>query len=269
MTIMETITLRNGVKIPVVGFGTYQIPASKTERCVIDALKIGYRHIDTARDYGNEKEVGKAIQQSGILRSEIFLTTKIYGAYSYKEACRFIDEALEKLQTDYIDLMLFHWPSGNITETYRALEEYYHKGRLHAIGLSNFFGDNFQLIKRSCMEMPAINQVEAHVFHQRQAFKTEMDQYGIKLEAWSPLACGKNKIFTNKTLVEIADAHHKTTAQIALRFLMQKGIIVIPKSAHVERMKENLSITDFELSRNEIHNIEMLDKDQSLFGWYE
>lgn len=266
---MELIRLNNGTKIPSVGFGVYQIPKKETEQCVLNALMIGYRHIDTARDYGNEREVGSAILKSGIPRNKIFLTTKIAGAYSYQKACQSIDEALEKLQTDYIDLLLFHWPSGNINETYRAMEDYYKQGKLKAIGVSNFFGDNFNKIIQKCTVIPMINQVEAHIFHQRKELQKEMEQYSILLEAWSPLACGKNNIFHNTTLERIAQVHHKSIAQVALKFLNQKGIIIIPKSIHIERMKENLDILNFRLSDNEMKEIELLDKNQSLFGWYE
>ena len=215
---MEYIQLNNGIKMPSIGFGVYQIPLLMTKQCVLDALAIGYRHIDTARNYGNEREVGEALIDSGISRAEIFLTTKIYGADSYRQACQYIDEALNKLQTKYIDLMLFHWPSGNITETYRALEDYYKAG---------------------------------------------------KLEAWSPLACGKNNIFGNLILEKIAKSHRKSTAQVALRFLNQKGIAIIPKSIHKDRIKENWEIFDFELTNDEMKEIELLDCDCSLFSWYE
>lgn len=266
---MECILLNNGKKIPSFGFGVYQIPIRQTEQSVLEALMIGYRHIDTARDYGNEREVGNAVLKSGIARDEIFLTTKISGSHSYKGACQSIDEALKKLQTDYIDLLLFHWPSGNISETYRAMEDYYKQGKLKAIGLSNFFGDNFDLVIKMCTVPPTINQVEAHVFHQRKELQKEMEKFNIKLEAWSPLACGKNNIFHNTTLEKIAQTHHRTIAQVALKFLNQKGIIIIPKSTHIERMKENLDILNFRLLDNEMKEIELLDKEQSLFGWYE
>lgn len=266
---MEYIQLNNGIKIPSIGFGVYQIPLLMTKQCVLDALAIGYRHIDTARNYGNEREVGEALIDSGISRAEIFLTTKIYGADSYRQACQYIDEALNKLQTKYIDLMLFHWPSGNITETYRAMEDYYKAGKLKAIGLSNFFIHDFNTVISSCTIIPMVNQVEAHIFHQRKVFQKDMNQYGIKLEAWSPLACGKNNIFGNLILEKIAKSHRKSTAQVALRFLNQKGIAIIPKSIHKDRIKENWEIFDFELTNDEMKEIELLDCDCSLFSWYE
>ena len=168
---MEYIQLNNGIKMPSIGFGVYQIPLLMTKQCVLDALAIGYRHIDTARNYGNEREVGEALIDSGISRAEIFLTTKIYGADSYRQACQYIDEALNKLQTKYIDLMLFHWPSGNITETYRAMEDYYKAGKLKAIGLSNFFIHDFNTVISSCTIIPMVNQVEAHIFIKEKFFK--------------------------------------------------------------------------------------------------
>ena len=244
---MEYIQLNNGIKMPSIGFGVYQIPLLMTKQCVLDALAIGYRHIDTARNYGNEREVGEALIDSGISRAEIFLTTKIYGADSYRQACQYIDEALNKLQTKYIDLMLFHWPSGNITETYRAMEDYYKAGKLKAIGLSNFFIHDFNTVISSCTIIPMVNQVEA----------------------WSPLACGKNNIFGNLILEKIAKSHRKSTAQVALRFLNQKGIAIIPKSIHKDRIKENWEIFDFELTNDEMKEIELLDCDCSLFSWYE
>ncbi|WP_238902470.1 aldo/keto reductase [Clostridium sp. YIM B02506] len=265
---MEYEILNNGIKIPRIGFGVYQVSSNIAERCVIDALSSGYRHIDTARNYDNEREVGNAIKKCGITREEIFLTTKIYGAYSYREACGYIDEALNKLQTDYIDLLLFHWPSGNIVETYRAMEDYYKAGKLKAIGLSNFYGKDFKKIISNCEITPMVNQVEAHVFMQQKHFKEEMDKYNIRLEAWSPLACGKNNIFNNKILKIIADNHNKSVAQVALRFLYQKDILIIPKTVNIQRMKENLDILDFELSHNEVKEIEKLDTEKSLFGWY-
>lgn len=266
---MKDVTLNNGVVMPSVGFGVYQIPSRQTKNCVLDALKVGYRHIDTARNYGNEQEVGQAIKASGLKREEIFLTTKIYGAYSYLEACQYIDDALKKLQVDYLDLLLFHWPSGNLIETYRAMEDYYKQGKIKALGLSNFFGSDFKSIINNCRIMPAVNQVEAHVFHQRKAMLQEMKQYGICLEAWSPLACGKHNIFNQPVLKTIATTHQKSIAQIALKFLNQKGIVVIPKSTHLNRIKENVDIFDFKLTDEEIKAIEKLDLNRSLFGWYE
>lgn len=265
---MEYAILNNGVKMPMLGYGVYQVPQNITEKCVLDALSVGYRHIDTARNYYNESEVGNAIANSHIPRNEIFLTTKIYGASSYAEALKMIDEALSKLQTDYIDLLLFHWPSGNHLETYRAMEDAYREQKLKAIGLSNFYGKDFKKIMNNCKVKPTVNQVEAHVFMQQRQFKEEMDRYNIKLEAWSPLACGKNDILNNKVLKKVAATHGRSTAQVALRFLAQKDMTVLPKTIRVERMQENFAIFDFELTSAEISEIERLDTGTSLFGWF-
>ena len=266
---MDHIILNNGVSIPLVGYGVYQIPKHQTKECVINAIKSGYRHIDTARDYGNEKEVGEAIRECGIKRTDLFLTTKIYGAYSYQEACQYIDDALNRLDCEYIDLLLFHWPSGNLTETYRAMEDYYKQGKLKAIGLSNFFDHQLDTILSNCTITPAVNQVETHVFHQRHKFQQRLHHDNIQLEAWSPLACGKHNIFHHPMLQEIADKHHKSISQIALKFLVQRKIIIIPKSIHINRMMENIDIFDFELTQEEMLKIKSLDRNKSLFGWYE
>jgi len=265
---MEYDILSNNIKIPKIGFGVYQIEVNKTGECVNNALALGYRHIDTARNYGNEREVGNAIANSKIDRKDIFLTTKISGSYHYEEACLYIEEALSKLKVDYIDLMLFHWPSGNLNNTYQAMEKYYKMGKLKAIGLSNFYGNDLIQILDNCEIKPMVNQVEAHVFFQQRDLKKDMDKLNIKLEAWSPLASGKNNIFLNCTLESIAKKHHKSVAQIALRFLMQKGFIVIPKSQHIERMKENIEILDFSLDDGDIKKIESMELNDSLFGWY-
>lgn len=265
---MEYAILNNGVKMPMLGYGVYQVSQNIAEKCVLDALSVGYRHIDTARNYHNESEVGNAITNSYVPRDEVFITTKIYGASSYAEALKMIDEALRKLQTDYIDLLLFHWPSGNLVETYRAMESSYREQKLKAIGLSNFYGKDFKKIVDNCEVKPMVNQVEAHVFMQQRQFKEEMDKYNIKLEAWSPLACGKNDILNNKVLKKVAANHSRSTAQVALRFLIQKDMTVLPKTIRVERMKENFAIFDFELTSAEISEIERLDTGTSLFGWF-
>ena len=265
---MDYEQLSNGILMPKVGFGVYQISREDTVSNVVAALDRGYRHIDTARNYGNETEVGTAIRKSGVSRNELFITTKIYGATTYEAACQMIDEALEKLQVDYIDLLLFHWPSGNMVETYRAMEDYYSSGRLKSIGLSNFYRTDFDKIIRSSTIVPMVNQVEAHVFMQQREFQQKMDNHTVKLVAWSPLGSGKNGIFLNKTLRSIGKVHHKTTAQVALRFLLQSGFSIIPKTTHVERMKENLAVFDFQLTDKEMIEIKSLDTEKSLFGWY-
>lgn len=264
----EYITLNNGVKMPKIGFGVYQIPSSITKRCVMDALSLGYRSIDTAQYYENEREVGEAIRASGIPRNEIFVTTKLMGCRGYDDSLRSIKSSLEELNIEYIDLLLIHEPRGNYVEIYRAMEEYYNKGLLKAIGISNFYEERYMKLVNNCKIIPQVNQVETHVFRQQHELKSLMDQYGTKLESWSPLACGQNNIFGNATLCEIAKHYNKTVAQVVLRFLYQRDIIIIPKSTHKERMEENKNIFDFELTDDDMEMIKALDEGESLFGWW-
>lgn len=265
---MEFVTFNNGVKMPMIGFGTYQMPSRITERCVLDALKIGYRHIDTAQCYGNEREVGKAVKNSGLRREDIFVTTKIWSARGYRDALTSIEDSLQALNIGYIDLFLIHEPTGNFNEIYRAMEEKYSEGKLRAIGVANFLEENFSRLMSTAKVIPAVNQIETHVFRQQKNMHRILKNYGTIHESWSPLACGKNNIFSNSILKDIADAHSKTVAQVALRFLTQQNIPVIPKSTHVERMQENFSITDFELSDSEMDIIKSLDIGKSLFAWW-
>lgn len=265
---MEKIILNNKIEMPMIGFGTYQIPAKIAEKCVSEALKIGYRKIDTAQCYFNEREVGLAIKNSKIPREKIFVTTKLWGGHGYKDTLRSIEKSLQALNIGYIDLLLIHEPTGDFNEIYRAMETKYNEGTLRAIGVANFFKENFSRLMATTKIVPAINQIETHVFRQQQNMNRILKTVGTIHESWSPLACGKNNIFTNSTLTKIADAHKKTVAQIALRFLTQKNIPVIPKSTHIERMKENFSIFDFELSFEEMTEIEKLDEGRSLFNWW-
>ncbi|MCM1055766.1 MAG: aldo/keto reductase [Bacteroides sp.] len=265
---METVTLNNGVKMPILGYGTYQTPAGITERCVADALRIGYRSIDTAQCYGNEREVGSACRKSGIARSELFITTKLWACRGYQDTLRSIDNSLKAIGMDYIDLLLIHEPTGNVHEIYRAMETAYKDGKLRAIGISNFLEERYLDLVNHCKVVPAVNQVETHVFRQQGKLRQLECQVGTKHESWSPLACGKNGIFNNRILSEIAENHSKTTAQVALRFLLQQGIIVIPKSIHIERMKENFAVFDFNLETDEMRALEQLEIGESLFGWW-
>lgn len=265
---MEYITLNNGVKMPILGYGTYQTPARVTQQCVADAIRVGYRSIDTAQCYGNEYEVGLACKKSGIARSELFVTTKLWACRGYQDTLRSIDGSLKKLDLDYIDLLLIHEPTGDVYEIYRAMETAYKDGKLRAIGISNFLGDRYLDLVNHCKVVPAVNQVEAHVFRQQKKLRDLEVQIGTKHESWSPMACGYNGIFTNSTLMKIADNHGKTTAQAALRFLSQQGIIVIPKSTHIDRMKENFESLDFDLAPDEIREIEQLEIGKSLFDWW-
>jgi len=264
----EYIILNNGVKMPKVGFGVYQIPSSITKRCVMDALSLGYRSIDTAQYYENEKEVGDAIRASGIPRNEIFVTTKLIGCREYNDSLRAIKDSLEELNIEYIDLLLIHQPTGNYVEIYRAMEEYYNKGLLKAIGISNFYGERYLKLVKNCKIIPQVNQVETHVFRQQPELRTLMEPYGTKLESWSPLASTRNNIFGNDILCKIAKKYNKSVAQVALRFLYQQDIIIIPKSTHKERMEENKNIFDFELTDSDMEAIKTLDEGESLFGWW-
>lgn len=265
---MEYITLNNGVEMPILGYGTYQTPSRITEQCVADALRIGYRSIDTAQCYGNEHEVGLACRKSGIPRSELFITTKLWACHGYNDTLRSIEGSLKKLDLDYIDLLLIHEPTGNVHEIYRAMETAYKDGKLRAIGISNFLEERYLDLVNHCKVIPAINQVETHVFRQQKKLRQLECQIGTKPESWSPLACGQNGIWRNPTLLEIAKNHGKSVAQVALRFLLQQGIIVIPKSTHAERMKENFSVFDFDLETDEMREIEQLEIGKSLFAWW-
>ena len=265
---MEFVTLNNGVKMPLLGFGTYQTPPRITEQCVAEALRIGYRSIDTAQCYGNEHEVGLACRRSKIARHELFVTTKLWACHGYQDTQRSIDSSLKKLDLDYIDLLLIHEPTGDVHEIYRAMETAYKDGKLRAIGISNFLEERYLDLVNHCKVIPAINQVETHVFRQQKKLRQLECQIGTKHESWSPMACGKNGIFKNSTLLAIAENHDKTAAQIALRFLTQQGIVVIPKSTHIERMQENLESLDFDLEADEMREIEQLEIGRSLFGWW-
>ena len=263
---MEYIILNNGVKMPKIGYGGYQVSPDECVRCVEDALHLGYRLIDTAQSYDNEYEVGQALRQSGVLRDDIFLTTKIWIANAgYEKAKTSIDDSLRRLQTDYIDLMLIHQPFGDYYGAYRAMEDAYKTGKLRAIGVSNFFADRLIDLCRNVEVMPAVNQVETHVFHQQSELHDIMKRYGVAHEAWGPFAEGRKDFFANPVLRRIGAAHHKTAAQAALRFLLQKDVVVIPKSVHKERMAQNLDICDFVLSDGEMKEIEGLDEKESLF----
>ena len=265
---MEYVTLNNGVKMPMIGYGTYQTSPKITEKCVSDAIYFGYRSIDTAQCYGNEKEVGLACRKSGIARKELFITTKLWACHSYQDTLRSIDSSLKKLNMDYIDLLLIHEPTGDVDEIYQAMETAYREGKLRAIGISNFLEERYIDLINHCNIIPAINQVETHVFRQQKKLRKLECQSGTKHESWSPLACGKNGIWENITLIKIAKNHNKSVSQIALRFLLQQGIIVIPKSTNPEHMKKNLDVLDFDLDIEEIQAIEELEVGRSLFGWW-
>lgn len=254
--------------MPLIGFGTYQMPARITEQSVLKALAIGYRHIDTAQCYYNEREVGRAVRSSGLEREKIFVTTKLWGGRGYRDTLESINDSLRALNIGYIDLLLIHEPTGDFNEIYRAMETKYREGNLRAIGVANFLEANFNRLMMSAQVVPAVDQIETHVFRQQIQMNQLLKKFGTVHESWSPLACGKNGIFSNQKLKEIAKTRGKTIAQIALRFLIQQDIPVIPKSTHVERMRENFSIMDFELTAQDLAEIKTLDEGKSLFSWW-
>lgn len=263
---MKTITLNNGVVMPRIGYGVYQVSPAECERCVSDALSVGYRMIDTAQAYHNEEGVGAAVKKSGIARDELFLVSKVWiSNYGFDKAKASIDESLRKLGTDYIDLMLLHQPFCDRYGAYRALEAAYKEGKVRAIGVSNFYPDHFIDLASNVEIVPAVNQVETHVFDQQIEAQGYMKEFGTHMMAWAPLAEGRNNFFTNPVLEAIGKKYGKSVAQVALRWLIQRDVIIIPKSVHVERMQQNLDIFDFELSQEDMAAIAALDTKQSLF----
>ena len=322
---MQYITLNNGIKMPSIGLGTYELQGQKGVKIMQNALQIGYRLFDTAQMYENEKEVGIALatqslkdsnsqtKESGVFtphtentkyldsklnstptlnsnphkqsahrefsevssndlnhplqRNELFITTKLSSNMPYKKAWQSIEGSLQNLGLEYVDLLLIHEPYANAKEMYKACEEAYHKGLIHAIGISNFYGKFLEDFLNYVNVKPVLNQVQAHIFFQQHALQKFLESKGIHLQAWSPLACGKNDIFTNKTLQSIANTHHKSTAQIALKFLLDKGMSVIPKASSLKRLQENLTLFDFSLTQKERDSITQLDTNKSLFGW--
>ena len=262
---MDTIKLNNGVGMPQLGYGVFQVSPVEAERCVADALSVGYRMIDTAQAYQNEEGVGTAIRKSGIKRENVFLVDKVWmGNYEDDAAARSIDESLRKLGTDYIDLMLLHQPFGDRYNAYRALEDALKAGKVRAIGVSNFYPDHLIDLSHFVDVVPAVNQVETHVFFQQTEARKYMDELGVAHMSWGPLAEGKNGFFSNETLAAIGAAHGKTGPQVALRYLLQRGIIVIPKSTHKERMAQNLQLFDFTLTDKEMNEILKLDTGQPI-----
>lgn len=258
---MEYVTLSNGVKMPRLGYGVYQVTKDECERCVSDALKVGYRHIDTAQSYFNEEEVGNAIKKSGIPREELFITTKVWlEHYGYEECRKSVIESMRKLQLDYIDLVLLHQPFADYYGAWRALEELYAEGKLRAIGVSNFNPDRLVDICSFSRIKPMVNQVETHPHNQQKAAHEWMNKYGVVHEAWAPFGEGRGGLFTDPVLEKIAAKYGKTTAQVMLRWHIQRGIAVIPKSTHIERMRENSDVFGFTLSDEDMQAIAALDK---------
>lgn len=263
---MMNITLANGVKMPMLGYGVYQVTKEECEKCVLDALSVGYRSLDTAQSYFNEEEVGSAIVKSGIPREDIFLTSKVWlEHYGYDKCKKSVEESLRKLQTDYIDLMLLHQPFSDYYGSWRALEDLYDEGKLRAIGISNFYPDRMVDIASFSRIRPMVNQIEIHPHNQQKIAKEWNEKYGVQLEAWAPFGEGKGGLFEDKTLLAIGEKYGKSAAQVILRWHLQRGIVVIPKSTHIERMKENLDVFDFELSAADMDAIAALDKNTSSF----
>ena len=263
---MNYITLSNGLKMPQLGYGVYQVSQEECERCVLDALKVGYRLIDTAQSYFNEEQVGNAIVKSGVPREEIFLTTKVWVEhYGYDECRKSVEESLKKLKTDYIDLMLLHQPFSDYYGAWRALEDLYEEGKLKAIGVSNFYPDRLVDIASFSRIRPMVNQVETHPHNQQIEAQKWMEKYGVQIESWAPFGEGRNGLFDDPVLASIGAKYGKTTAQVMLRWQLQRGIVAIPKSVHIERMQENFNVFDFVLSDEDMKNITALDKQTSSF----
>ncbi|WP_437833433.1 aldo/keto reductase (plasmid) [Niallia taxi] len=264
---METVTLANGIKMPILGFGVYQISdLAECERVVGEAIEVGYRSIDTAQAYRNEEAVGNAVRKSGIPREEFFITTKVWISNAgYEKAKASIEESLRLLQTEYIDLMLIHQPFNDYYGTYRAMVEYYKAGKIKAIGVSNFYPDRFIDIAQFSEIKPMVNQVETHVFNQQKQAQQIMEKYGTQIESWGPFAEGKNDFFNNETLKAIGEQYGKSVAQVALRYLIQRNVVVIPKTVSKDRMIQNFEVFDFALTNEDMNKIEKLDQEKSLF----
>ncbi len=268
---MEYVTLSNGVKMPKNGYGVYQIAKEDCERCVMDAIKVGYRLIDTAQSYFNEEEVGnaveKAINEGIVKRDELFITSKVWiDNYGYEKCKQSVLESMKKLKIDYLDLMLLHQPFADYYGAYRALEDLYEEGKIRSIGVSNFYPDRLSdicLFERKII--PHINQVETNVFNSQYKAQENMKKYNVQIEAWAPFAEGRNNMFSNEILLEIGKKYNKSVAQVILRWLTQRDVVALSKSTLVERMKENFNIFDFELSEEDMKKIKELDTGESLF----
>jgi len=263
---MDYKVLNNNVKMPALGYGVYQVDPTECERCVLDAISVGYRSIDTAQAYHNEEGVGNAIEKCGVTRSELFITTKVWISNAgYEKAKASISESLKKLKTDYIDLLLIHQPFNDYYGTYRAMTEAYKEGKIRAIGVSNFYPDRLIDLCQFQEIIPAVNQVETHPFQQQKAAHEIMKKYGVQHESWGPFAEGRKDMFTNPVIKTIGDKYSKSVAQVILRFLIQSDVVVIPKTTHKERMIENLNVFDFSLKEEDMNAITSLDTQESAF----
>lgn len=258
---MQTVKLNNGIDMPILGYGVFQVSPEECERCVLDAISVGYRLIDTAQAYYNEEGVGNAVAKCGVPRDKLFLTTKVWISNAGEEkAGASIDKSLRKLRTDYIDLLLIHQPFSDYTGTWRAMEKAVREGKVRAIGLSNFYPDRFVDMAEYAEIKPAVNQLLTNVFSQQWDAEAEMNPYGTRLMAWGPLAQGASDLQDNPVLKALSEKYGKTPQQVALRYLLQRDIIAIPKSTHVERMKQNLDVFDFALTQEEMESIRPLEK---------
>ena len=263
---MEYITLNNGVKMPLLGYGVYQISKEECEACVIDAIKVGYRLIDTAQSYFNEESVGNAIEKCGVPREELFITTKVWiSNYGYDKTREFVLNSMKKLKVDYLDLVLLHQPFGDYYGAYHALEDLYNEGKLRAIGVSNFYPDRLSDICAFNEITPQINQVETNPFNQQIEAQENMIKNNVQIEAWAPFGEGRNDMFNNPTLKKIADKYEKSVAQVILRWLTQRGVVALAKSVNLNRMQENFNIFDFKLSDEDMDTMKNLDTKNSLF----
>lgn len=263
---IPTAKLTNGVEMPVLGFGVFQIPAEETERAVIAALETGYRSLDTARSYINEEAVGRAIASSGVPRDELFITTKLWVEDQGEEkAKRAFDASLARLGLDYLDLLIIHQPFGDYYGSWRAMEELHREGLARAIGVSNFYPDRLVDLIEHNEVAPMVDQVECHPFFQRTAEQQLMSDRGVQIESWGPFAEGRNNLFTDSTLTEIGSAHDKSVAQVVLRWLIQRGVVVVQKSVRAERMRENMDVFDFQLTDADMSRIAAMDRGESLF----
>ena len=266
---MDYLTLNNGIQLPMVGFGTWGVRGEAGRKAILTALELGYRLIDTAQMYDNENIVGKAVQESGLPRQDIFLTTKLYRpSASYQKARAGIEKPVNELQTDYIHLLLIHEPYENALEMYQALKEAYQAGKIRAIGISNFDERKYQTFIRSCGIIPAVNQVESHVYYPQLTLKKLLDTHGTRMQSWASFTEGRRNIFAEPLLNQIGAKYGKTAGQVALRYLTQNGIAVIPKSVHRDRMEQNLHSLDFALEQEDLEQLSSLNEGRSLFGWY-
>ena len=266
---MEYFTLNNGITFPAVGFGTWDVRGEAGKNAILTALELGYRLIDTAQMYDNEEIVGKAVRESGLNRGEIFITTKLYRpSASYQKAKVGIEKSLQALQTDYIDLLLIHEPYENALEMYEALKEAYEAGTVRAIGISNFGAKEYDRFLKHCGVVPAVDQVESHVYYPQLELKEQLDRHGTQMQSWASFTEGRRNIFAEPLLNRIGAKYGKTSGQVALRYLTQNGIAVIPKSVHRDRMKQNLHSLDFTLEQEDLEQLDTLNEGRSLFGWY-